>query len=89
MMKRNRMWTTISGVTGFAFFLVANCTELFVGLNLLAGVLQICINVFVFVVWLDDFRKSTGAWKFVTFWGVLVPPAMASYTFYKVVLPLW
>ncbi|MES3004593.1 MAG: hypothetical protein V4690_00605 [Patescibacteria group bacterium] len=87
MMNRNSLWMAISGVTGFLFFLVANLSELFVGLNLLAGSLQLCLNIFVFTVWLKAFRELKGLKKFVAFWGVCVPVVMASYTLYKVFLP--
>ena len=48
-MRNNRRWMAISATTGLAFFLIANLTDLFVGLNVVSGLIQIVINIFVFV----------------------------------------
>ena len=77
----------ISGFVGFSFFLIANFTNTFKGLNLTAGVLQILINTFVFVVWLSAFKSSTGKLKFVAFFGMIVPVIMASVTLIRVIIP--
>jgi len=81
------IWMTISGMTGFAFFLVANFTNLFIHANFTAGCIQILINTFVFVAWLRGFRESTGFRKFVAFFGIIVPIIMASITIVRVLLP--
>jgi len=87
-MNKNSRMMAVSGATGFVFFLVANFTQVFQGLNLVAGLLQICMNIFVFMVWLKAFRESRGFKKFVAFWGVVVPVVMASITFLRVFMSL-
>ncbi len=87
-MKHYKLWMAISGTTGFSFFLIANFTNLLLGLSVVAGVLQLAVNLFVFVVWLKIFANSSGLLKFVAFWGVVVPLLMASITIYRVLLPL-
>jgi len=77
----------ISGITGFSFFLIANFTHLFVDLSATAGVLQLGVNAFVFIVWHKAFIQRTGFGKFVAFWGVAVPIVMASITLWRVLLP--
>ena len=77
----------ISAATGFAFFLVANFTNFFVGLNVLSGLVQIPINVFVFVTWLRGFRASQGRARLLAFSGVIAPPILAAITLYRVIIP--
>jgi len=86
-MDRNSVWMAVSGATGFIFFLVANFTVLFHGSAVLAGIVQVCINAFVFSVWLKAFQESTGVKKFVALFGVVVPVVMASITMWYVLLP--
>jgi hypothetical protein len=80
-------WMAASGATGFAFFLIANFTNVFTGASLLAGCLQICVNAFVFTVWARAFVESRGLKKFVAFFGVAIPAFMAGVTFWRVLLP--
>ena len=82
-----KKWRIISGITGFSFFLVANFTCIFAGLNVLAGCLQILVNVFVFAAWMKAYPRCHGFEKFVTFVGVVFPPVMASITIWRVLLP--
>ena len=77
----------ISGATGFAFFVIANFTNIFAGSAIIAGFCQITINVFVFVVWSKAFGQSSGLQKFVAFFGVVVPFCMAATTLWRVLLP--
>lgn len=77
----------ISAVTGVVFFLVANFTELFVGLNVVSGLIQIVINLLVFVTWLRGFSASQGRARLVAFFGVIAPPVLAGTTLYRVVIP--
>lgn len=77
-----------SGLIGFSFFLIANFTNIFQGLNLMAGILQLVVNTFVFRVWLDAFRKTSGLTKFVAFWGIIFPIIMASITIWRVFIPV-
>jgi hypothetical protein len=87
-MDHNSKWMLISGFTGFVLFLIANFTNIFVGLSVFSGILQIVVNIFVFVVWLRAFRQSMGLKKFVAFFGVIVPVVMASITIVRVFLPV-
>ena len=86
-MNNNRLWMAISAVTGLVFFLVANFTSFFTGLNVVAGLIQIGINGFVFVTWLRGYRASHGRERFVAFSGVVAPPILASITLYRVIIP--
>lgn len=78
----------ISGATGFSFFLIANFTNILVGLSVVAGVLQLVVNAFVFIVWHKAFAERTGFARFVAFWGVIVPVVMAAVTIWRIFLPL-
>lgn len=88
MADRNLKWMTISGITGFAFFLIANFTNFFESSNIIAGCLQVAINIFVFVVWTKAFLQSSGFKKFVAFFGVVVPIVMMSITLVRVLIPV-
>lgn len=88
-MGKLRRWMTISALTGLAFFLVANFTNLFTGLNIISGLIQIMINVFVFVTWLRGFQASQGRARLVAFFGVIAPPILAAITLYRVVMPFF
>jgi len=85
--KHQKLWMGVSGLTGFSFFLIANLTNLFAGSSVIAGVIQLAVNAFVFVVWYKAFTNSSGFQRFVAFWGVLVPLFMAAITVYRVLLP--
>jgi hypothetical protein len=87
MKDRNSLWMAISGTVGLLFFFIANFTDLFIGLSVLAGCLQLCVNAFVFVVWTKGFVKSRGLKRFIAFFGVVVPIVMASITIYRVLIP--
>jgi hypothetical protein len=87
MKTNSKKWRIISGIAGLSFFIVANFTNFFENLNLLAGYLQIIINVFVFVCWLKAYPRCHGFEKFVTFIGVVFPPIMAGITIWRVLLP--
>ena len=78
---------TVSGIMGLGFFLIANFTNVFVGLAVIAGLCQLAVNTFVFVVWGKAFKQSSGFKKFVAFFGVIVPLIMASVTMWRVLLP--
>lgn len=88
-MRNNRRWMAISAVTGLAFFLIANLTDFFVGLNVVFGLLQIVINIFVFVTWLRGYRSSHGRERFLAFFGVIAPPILAGITLYRVIIPFF
>lgn len=87
MRSNSKKWRIISGTTGVTFFFIANCTDFFEGLNVLAGSLQIVINVFVFITWMKAYLRCCGLEKFVTFFGVIIPPVMAGITIWRVLLP--
>jgi hypothetical protein len=77
----------ISGLIGLSFFLIANFTNFFQGLNLIAVILQLLINGFVFLIHLDSFRKTSGITKFIAFWGIVIPVTMAGTTIWRVLIP--
>ncbi len=79
----------LSSVTGLVFFLIANFTDLFAGLNVVSVLIQILINIFVFVTWLRGYRTSHGRERFVTFFGVIAPPLLAGTTLYRVIIPFF
>ena len=87
MEHNSKKWRIISGIAGLSFFLIANFTNFFAGLNVLAGCLQIIVNVFVFATWLKAYPRCRGFEKFVTFIGVIFPPFMAGITIWRVLLP--
>jgi len=87
MMDRENKWMTISGTTGLAFFLVANCTSWFTEINVASGLLQIAVNIFVFVCWGKAFRKRVGWRKAFAFSGIVVPIFMAGFTVWRVLIP--
>ena len=88
-MSNNRLWMAISGATGLAFFLIANFTDFFVGLNIVSGLIQIVINFFVFVTWLRGYRASHGRERFLAFFRVIAPPILAGITLYRVIMPFF
>lgn len=85
--KKNTVWMIVSGAMGLSFFLIANFTNLFTGSSIIAGVSQLAVNVFVFVVWLKAFLQSHGFKKFIAFVGTVFPAIMASITIWRVLLP--
>ncbi|MDP3773739.1 MAG: hypothetical protein Q8Q85_05670 [Gemmatimonadales bacterium] len=86
-MSSHRRWMAISAATGLAFFLVANFSRFLVGLNIVSGLIQIGLNVFVFVTWLHGFRVARGRERVVAFSGVIAPPILAGITLYRVIVP--
>jgi hypothetical protein len=79
----------ISAATGLAFFLIANFTDFLVGLNIVSGLIQIALNVFVFVTWLHGYRVAKGRERVVAFFGVIAPPILAGITLYRVIVPFF
>lgn len=88
-MGNHRRWMAISAATGLVFFLVANFTDFLVGLNILSGLIQIALNVFVFVTWLHGYRVAHGRERVVAFFGVIAPPILAGITLYRVIVPFF
>ena len=88
-MRNNRRSMAISAATGLAFFLIANLTDFFVGLNVVSGLVQILINIFVFATWLRGYRASHGRERFLAFFGVIAPPILAGITLYRVIIPFF
>lgn len=87
MQTNSKKWRVISGIAGLSFFIIANCTNFFQNLNILAGSLQLVVNVFVFGCWLKAYPRCRGFEKLVTFIGVIFPPIMAGITIWRVLLP--
>jgi len=87
MEHTSKKWRIVSGIVGLSFFFIANCTNFFENLNILAGYLQIIVNVFVFICWMKAYPRCRGFEKFVTFIGVIFPPIMAGITLWRVLLP--
>ena len=88
-MSNHRRWMAISAATGLAFFLIANFTDFFVGLNIVSGLIQIALNAFVFVTWLHGYRVARGRERIVAFFGVIAPPILAGITLYRVIIPFF
>ena len=88
-MSNHRRWMAISAATGLVFFLVANFTDFLVGLNIVSGLIQIALNVFVFVTWLHGYRVAKGRERVVAFFGVIAPPILAGITLYRVIIPFF
>lgn len=88
-MRNNRLWMAISAATGLTFFLFANFTDFLVELNIVSGLIQILLNVFVFVTWLRGYRASHGRERFMAFFGVIAPPILAGITLYLVIIPFF
>lgn len=88
-MRNHRRWMAISAATGLAFFLFANFTHFLVGLNVVSGLIQIGLNIFVFTTWLRGYRASHGRERFVAFFGVIAPPLLAGITLCRVILPFF
>lgn len=86
-MGDHRRWMAISAATGLVFFLVANFTDFLMGLNVASGLIQIALNVFVFVTWLHGYRVAQGRERLVAFFGVIAPPILAAITLYRVIIP--
>ncbi|MBZ0217055.1 MAG: hypothetical protein K8F25_10915 [Fimbriimonadaceae bacterium] len=89
LINNNRRWMAISAVTGLTFFLIANFTDFFIGLNVVSGLVQISINTFVFLTWLKGFRASHGRARLVAFFGVAAPPVLVGITLYRVIIPFF
>lgn len=87
--SHHRRWMAISAVTGLVFFFIANFTSFFAGLNIVSGLIQIAINIFVFVTWLRGYRASHGRERFVAFFGIIAPPILAAITLYRVIIPFF
>ena len=88
-MGNHRRWMAISAATGLVFFLVANFTDFLMGLNVVSGLIQIALNVFVFVTWLHGYRVTQGRERLVAFFGVMAPPILAAITLYRVIIPFF
>lgn len=87
-MKKYSLWMGVSGALGFSFFLVANFTSIFLGLNLIAGLVQVALNVFVFTTWFRGYRSCPpGFKKLVAFVGTVIPLVMMSITIIRVIVP--
>lgn len=86
-MSRVKFWMVVSGFFAFSFFLIANITSIFLELNVIAGCIQVVLNIFVFSTWLRGYRISTGFKKFVIGIGVVMPIIMMSITIIRVLIP--
>jgi len=85
--KNAKVWMSISGVCGFGFFIIANFTNIMVGLDAIAGCAQIVLNVFVFLSWRRGYKQFTGRGKYLALIGTLFPPITATITIYYVLIP--
>src|SRR3989344_2275961 len=86
-LRNQSRWMAISGSTAFFFFLIANFTTVFAGSAVIAGCLQLTAATFVFFVWSNAFRQSSGFKKVVAFIGAAVPVVMGCITVYRVIIP--
>ncbi len=84
----DKLWMTISGFFAFTFFLITNFTNLFIEIKLIVGILQIMLNVFVFITWLRGYKNTQKLLKkLVVSLGIMIPPIMATITIVRVLLP--
>jgi hypothetical protein len=83
----SKKWRMISGIAGLVIFILVNYSKVFLGLNVLAGSIQLIVNAFVFIAWIKAYPRCYGFEKFVTFMGVVFPPVMATITIWRVILP--
>ena len=88
MKDRNSHWMMISGVCGLSFFCIANFTNFFINLNIAAAVIQISINLFVFITWTMGFIHGKGFKRLIASFGVVVPFIMAGITIVRVIVPI-
>ncbi len=85
---QTKLWMKISGGLGLAFCVIANLTNIFHGLSVPAGCIQLVINAIVFFTWLNAFRESTTRKEtWFTVPGVVIPFIMASTTICRVLVP--
>lgn len=84
--KDSKMMTA-AGLLSFLFFLISNFTDLFVGSRILAGCIQLCINVFVIAVCKNALPRSTGVKRFFAVYGIVIPLTLASITLWRVLIP--
>jgi uncharacterized membrane protein len=85
--KTARILMLVSGLTGATFFILANFVHVFEGSNLLAGLIQLCINTFVFFSWKRGYETHSGKAKTFALIGTVVPCVMASITLFHVIIP--
>jgi len=96
-LKKSRTWMFISGICGLSLFLIANpfvleyfgfvYSPVVVQSGLFAGLLQICVNAFVFITWTNGFINERGFRKVIPAFGVVIPFMMAAITIYRVIVP--
>jgi hypothetical protein len=77
----------ISGMCGLSFFLIANFTSIFEGLNVVAGCLQLGINVFGFTAGVRAWPRSRAFKRFSAFLWIVGPLTTATITLYRVLIP--
>jgi len=85
--KRVPLWMTLSALFASSFFIVANFTDVFLGLNVISGCIQVVLNVFVFISWRRGYLIATGFGKIVALIGTIFPPIMATITIVRVLVP--
>ena len=86
-MKNSTLWMAVSGGSAFGAFLIANYTEIFQGASELAAIIQLALNIFVFVVYSRSIDVSRGPKKLIAYIGTAFPIVMASWTIYNVIWP--
>lgn len=77
----------VSGFFAFSFFLIVNFTTIFLELNVVAGCIQVALNVFVSVSWFRGYRTSFGFKKFLIGCGTVMPLIMMVTTIIRVLIP--
>lgn len=87
---KDEFWMVLSGAVGLGLFLIANLTTFMESMNVLAGMLQLGANGFVFWAWGRAFLRAKSFKKIVAGTGAIVPLIMATITIVRVLLPaLW
>jgi hypothetical protein len=75
------------GALGFGFFIIANFSDFSKNYTVTAGLIQVCINILVFVVWGREIKNATGKAKFICVVGTAVPAILGTVTILRVLVP--
>lgn len=76
-MNNNQRLMLISALSGLVFFMIANFAHLFIKLNILSELIQIVINIFIFIIWLRGYRISKDWARYIVSLGIIAPPILA------------
>ena len=87
MKDRTTFWMGVTGFIGLTLFIIANATNIFFGLDVIAGLLQLGANVLVFIAWRKGYLTSQGKMKQIALVGTIVPVILGFVTIVRVIIP--